>query len=117
MLILKKRKEKTKNIKISKEFIDFFHELTSPDNILNINDLLNNDWLKEAKVYQKEIEKNLKEEFKYNYSLLKKAEELIDNHKVNLNSIMNIEEMNGVLTSNSLIAEYLEKTKKIEMKR
>jgi serine/threonine protein kinase len=109
--------EKTKNIKISKEFIDFFHELTSPDNILNINDLLNNDWLKEAKVYQKEIEKNLKEEFKYNYSLLKKAEELIDNHKVNLNSIMNIEEMNGVLTSNSLIAEYLEKTKKIEMKR
>ena len=109
--------ETTKNIKISKEFIDFFHELTSPDNIIKIDDLLNNVWLREAIMYKKEIEKDLKEEFKYSYSMLSKGEKLMNDNKVNLNSIMDFEETNGTLSSNSLVSEYLEKVKKIEMKR
>lgn len=109
--------ETTKNIKISKEFIDFFHELTSPDNIINVDALLNNEWLKEAIAYQKEIEENFKEEFKCNYMLLSRGEKLINDNKVNLNSIINLDEMNGTFPSNSLVAEYIENVNKIEMKR
>ena len=41
----------------------------------------------------------------------------MNDNKVNLNSIMDFEETNGTLSSNSLVSEYLEKVKKIEMKR
>jgi len=66
--------EETTNIKLSKEFIDFFHELISPDKIVNIDDLLHSAWLKEVIFNRNEIENILKAEFKHNYYRLNESQ-------------------------------------------
>ena len=99
--------EINKNIKISKEFIDFFHILASPDKILYASDLLNNEWLNDAKFYQKEIEKNFREEFKINYSYLLQSKKLLNSFKNNLNAIINLGEMNEELNLNDLMDEVI----------
>ncbi len=101
---LGKTLELSRNIKLSSEFMDFFHILVSPNKKINIDDLLNNEWLKEAKLNQKEIEKNLKEDFKNNYFILLQTSELIDKYNNNnMNLIINLDEQNASHDSTSLI--------------
>ena len=102
--------ELAKDIKLSQEFIKFFHLLASPDKIYKIEDLLNNEWLKEARLYEKEIEKDLKEEFKNNYFILSQSNDLLDKYytNFNLNLIINRDEMNAAHNHQSLINEIID---------
>ena len=102
--------ELTRNIKLSQEFINFFHLLVSSDKIYKIDDLLNNEWLKEARLHEKEIEKNLKEEFKNNYYIILQSNKLLDKYynNINLNLIINREEMNDPHNRPSLINEFID---------
>ena len=111
--------EETTNIKLSKEFIDFFHELISPDKIVNIDELLNNKWLKDVIVDQNEIENILKDEFNRNYYMLKESQELIinHNHQINLKSIINYDEMNEAFAQNNITSEFIKKINKLDEKR
>ena len=96
--------DSNKNIKISKDFTNFFHLLVNPDKIMDIDDLLNNDWLKDVKIYQNEIEKNFKEEFKNNYFFLDESKKLVNNfNHNNLNNVINAEEIHESLSSKSLV--------------
>ena len=111
--------EITKNIKLSAEFINFFHILVSPHKKPNINDLLNNEWLKDVKLYQKEIEKNLKEDFTNNYLILLQSEKLLDvyNNNINMNLIINFDEMNAAHNQTSLIDGLIANEIKIQQKK
>ena len=101
--------ESNKNVIISKEFIDFFHLLVIPDKILNIDELFNNIWLKDIKIYHKEIEQNFREEFKNNYFFLSQSQKLVNNfnNNSNLNNIINADEMHESISSKSLIDEFI----------
>ena len=101
--------ESNKNVIISKEFIDFFHLLVIPDKILNIDELFNNIWLKDIKIYHKEIEQNFREEFKNNYFFLSQSQKLVNNfnNNLNLNNIINADEMHESISSKSLIDEFI----------
>ena len=109
----------SKGIKISEEFIDFFHELVSPDKIVKIDDLLHSAWLKEVIYNQNQIENILKAEFKHNYYMLKESQELITNynHQINLSSIINIDEMADALTQNNIADEFIKNINKLDEKR
>ena len=109
----------SKGIKISEEFIDFFHELVSPDKIVKIDDLLHSAWLKEVIYNQNQIENILKAEFKHNYYMLKESQELITNynHQINLSSIINIDEMADALTQNNITDEFIKNINKLDEKR
>ena len=111
--------EETSNIKLSKEFIDFFHELVSPDKIVNIDDLLNHEWLKEVIIEQQEIEKILKDEFYHNYYMLKESQELFINynHQINLASIIENDEMGEAFSQNNITGEFVKKINKLDEKR
>jgi serine/threonine protein kinase len=101
--------ESNKNVIISKEFIDFFHLLVIPDKILNIDELFNNIWLKDIKIYHKEIEQNFREEFKNNYFFLSQSQKLVNNfnNNSNLNNIINADEMHESISSKSLIDKFI----------
>ena len=101
--------ESNKNVIISKEFIDFFHLLVIPDKILNIDELFNNIWLKDIKIYHKEIEQNFREEFKINYFFLSQSQKLVNNfnNNSNLNNIINADEMHESISSKSLIDKFI----------
>lgn len=101
--------ESNKNVIITKEFIDFFHLLAIPDKILNIDELFNNIWLKDIKIYHKEIEQNFREEFKNNYFFLSQSQKLVNNfnNNLNLNNIINADEMHESISSKSLIDEFI----------
>ena len=99
--------ESNKNIYVSKKFLNFFHILVSPDKIYNIDDLLNNEWLNEAKLYQNEIEKNFVEEFKINYIFLSQSKKIINKLSDNLNSIIDNDEINESISSKILLDEFL----------
>ena len=101
--------ESNKNVIISKEFIDFFHLLVIPDKILNIDELFNNIWLKDIKIYHKEIEQNFREEFKNNYFFLSQSQKLVNNfnNNPNLNNIINADEMHESISSKSLIDKFI----------
>jgi serine/threonine protein kinase len=99
--------ESNKNIYVSKKFLNFFHILVSPDKIYNIDDLLNNEWLNEAKLYQNEIEKNFVEEFKNNYIFLSQSQKIINKLTDNLNSIIDNDEINESISSKILLDEFL----------
>ena len=101
--------ESNKNVIISKEFIDFFHLLVFPDKILNIDELFNNIWLKDIKIYHKEIEQNFREEFKNNYFFLSQSQKLVNNfnNNSNLNNIINADEMHESISSKSLIDKFI----------
>jgi serine/threonine protein kinase len=99
--------ESNKNIYVSKKFLNFFHILISPDKIYNIDDLLNNEWLNEAKLYQNEIEKNFVEEFKNNYIFLSQSKKIINKLSDNLNSIIDNDEINESISSKILLDEFL----------
>ena len=99
--------ESNKNIYVSKKFLNFFHILVSPDKIYNIDDLLNNEWLNEAKLYQNEIEKNFVEEFKNNYIFLSQSQKIINKLSDNLNSIIDNDEINESISSKILLDEFL----------
>ena len=109
----------SKGIKISEEFMDFFHELISPDKIVNIDDLLHSAWLKEVIFNRNEIENILKAEFKHNYYMLKESQELISNynHQINLSSIINKDEMAEALTQNNIAEEFIKNMNKLDEKR
>ena len=101
--------ESNKNISISKNFLNFFHILVSPDKISNIDDLLNNEWLNDVKLNQNEIEINFREEFKNNYILISQSKKLINklsNTGNNLNGIIDTNEINESISSKSLIDEF-----------
>ena len=78
---------------ISGEFIKFFNILVKTKKGLNIDDLIENEWLKEVKNNdnRKEIEENLKKYFKERY------EKIL---YFNNNSIQNID-MNNIITTNN----------------
>ena len=101
--------ESNKNVIISKEFIDFFHLLVIPDKILNIDELFNNIWLKDIKIYHKEIEQNFREEFKNNYFFLSQSQKLVNNfnNNSNMNNIINADEMHESISSKSLIDKFI----------
>ena len=101
--------ESNKNVIISKEFIDFFHLLVIPDKILNIDELFNNIWLKDIKIYHKEIEQNFREEFKNNYFFLSQSQKLVNNfnNNSNLNNVINADEMHESISSKSLIDKFI----------
>ena len=101
--------ESNKNVIISKEFIDFFHLLVIPDKVLNIDELFNNIWLKDIKIYHKEIEQNFREEFKNNYFFLSQSQKLVNNfnNNSNLNNIINADEMHESISSKSLIDKFI----------
>ena len=101
--------ESNKNVIISKEFIDFFHLLVIPDKILNIDELFNNIWLKDIKIYHKETEQNFREEFKNNYFFLSQSQKLVNNfnNNSNLNNIINADEMHESISSKSLIDKFI----------
>ena len=101
--------ESNQNVIISKEFIDFFHLLVIPDKILNIDELFNNMWLKDIKIYHKETEQNFREEFKNNYFFLSQSQKLVNNfnNNSNLNNIINADEMHESISSKSLIDEFI----------
>ena len=101
--------ESNKNVIISKEFIDFFHLLVIPDKILNIDELFNNIWLKDIKIYHKEIEQNFREEKKNNYFFLSQSQKLVNNfnNNSNLNNIINADEMHESISSKSLIDKFI----------
>lgn len=101
--------ESNKNVIISKEFIDFFHLLVIPDKVLNIDELFNNIWLKDIKIYHEEIEQNFREEFKNNYFFLSQSQKLVNNfnNNLNLNNIINADEMHESISSKSLIDEFI----------
>ena len=101
--------ESNKNVIISKEFIDFFHLLVIPDKTLNIDELFNNIWLKDIKIYHKEIEQNFREEFKNNYFFLSQSQKLVNNfnNNSNLNNIINADEMHESISSKSLIDKFI----------
>jgi serine/threonine protein kinase len=101
--------ESNKNVIISKEFIDFFHLLVIPDKILNIDELFNNIWLKDIKIYHKEIEQNFRDEFKNNYFFLSQSQKLVNNfnNNSNLNNIINADEMHESISSKSLIDKFI----------
>ena len=109
--------EKTKNIRVSNEFMDFFHKLVSPDKIVKIDDLLDHEWLNDVKKYQKEIEKSLKEEFKINFILLSKSREVADNYKNNISNMINLDEINEAHTAYSLIDEIIKNENMLDKKR
>jgi len=109
--------EKTKNIRVSSEFMDFFHKLVSPDNIVKIDDLLDHEWLNDVKKYKKEIEKSLKEEFKINFILLSKSREVADNYKNNISNMINLDEINEAHTAYSLIDEIIKNENMLDKKR
>jgi serine/threonine protein kinase len=62
--------ETTHNIKVSKEFKAFFDNLLKSKNDLNINELINNEWLKEVEINQNKIEKNFKKDFEKYYNII-----------------------------------------------
>ena len=109
--------EKTKNIRVSSEFMDFFHKLASPDKIVKIDDLLDHEWLNDVKKYKKEIEKSLKEEFKINFILLSKSREVADNYKNNISNMINLDEINEAHTAYSLIDEIIKNENMLDKKR
>ena len=90
--------ESNNNIKISKEFRQFFDILVKSKNPLNIEDLLKNDFLKDIINNQNEIEKKLKEEFEANYNEILKSKEQ-DTHELDIYSILNL----GNIEDNSLV--------------
>lgn len=82
--------EKNNNIKISKEFKEFFDILVKSKNSLNIDDLLNKEWLRDIINNENEIEKKLKEEFEANYNEILKSKEQ-DTQELDIYSILNLE--------------------------
>ena len=82
--------ESNNNIKISKEFKQFFDILVKSKNVLNIDDLLNNEFLKDIINNQNEIEKKLKEEFETNYNEILNSKEQ-DIQELDIYSFLNLE--------------------------
>ena len=78
------------NIKISKEFKQFFDILVKSKNALNINDLLNNEFLKDIINNQKEIETKLKKDFEADYNEIVKSKEQ-DKQEIDIYSILNLD--------------------------
>lgn len=99
--------ETINNIKISNEFKKFFELLVKSKNQLNIDELINHEWLKEIINNKNEIEKQLKEEFQTNYNEIMKSKSQ-DTYNLDINSILDIPQtQNNNDSSNSLINEYL----------
>ena len=90
--------ESNNNIKISKEFKQFFDILVKSKKVLNIDDLLNNDFFKDIINKQKEIETKLKEEFEANYNEILKSKEQ-DTQELDIYSVLNL----GNIEDNSLV--------------
>lgn len=99
--------ETNRGIKISKEFLNFFQFLVSPYKILHIDDLLNNNWLKEAKDNKHDIEKIFKEEFNNKFNFLKQSKKLSNIYKNNLNTIIDFDEMKEELNQKSFLDKFL----------
>ena len=78
------------NIKISKEFKQFFDILVKSKNALNIDDLLNNEFLKDIINNQKEIETKLKKDFEADYNEIVKSKEQ-DKQEIDIYSILNLD--------------------------
>lgn len=110
------------NLEIKKNFIDFFNLLLKSKIPLNIDDLLNNEWLKEIIDIDsndnnnikklKEIENNLKNYFKDIHSKILEFEKHNNKQIVtNIDSIINIEKKNN----NSLISQFIGANKSLEI--
>ena len=86
---------------------------------VNVDDLLNSEWLKEVIIEQQEIEKILKDEFYNNYYMLKESQELFNNynHQINLASIIDNDEMGEAFSQNNIIGEFVTKINKLDEKR
>ena len=82
--------ESNNNIKISKEFKQFFDILVKSKNALNIDDLLNNEFLKDIINNQKEIETKLKKDFEADYNEIVKSKEQ-DKQEIDIYSILNLD--------------------------
>ena len=99
--------EEINNIKISNEFKKFFELLVKSKNQLNIDELINNEWLKDIINNKNELEKELKEEFQTNYNAIMKSKSE-DTYNLDINSILDIPQtQNNDDSSNSLINECL----------
>ena len=73
------------NINISEKFINFFHiliEAKKSKKIVNINDLLNNEWINEIEKDYENIENKFKNDFKIFYEEIIKDN--IENNKINI---------------------------------
>ena len=102
-----KKVEFINKIKISDEFIQFFEILIKSKDILNIDDLLNNEWLKELKNNKDEIEKDLKKEI---HRIYEKIVEFQNIDKYQIKEITSL--LNNVNEKNSnLIDKYIKSYK------
>ena len=119
-----KESEFWQNVEVKKEFIDFFNLLLKSKLPLNIDDLLNNIWLKDIKDIDnnnsdntkklKEIENNLKNDFGNIYLKILEFEK--QNNKqiiTDISSIINIE--NNTNENNTLINNFLDSYKSSEI--
>lgn len=75
-------------IKISLEFKNFFDILVKSKNSLNVDDLLNNEWLKIIKTNQNEIEKDFKKEFKNIHDRIIDSKENVT-YQIDITSMLN----------------------------
>ena len=82
---------KMQGIEVSEEFEEFFEILAEKE--LKIDDLIKNDWLKEAIDNKIEIEENLKIEFEKIYNLILKSQEL-DIYNIDLTNTVGVNDQN-----------------------
>lgn len=74
-------------IQISVEFKKFFEILTKPKNLININDLLNNEWLKDINNNLNEFEDDYKKQMKNIYDKILYSQN-IDKYQIDISSIL-----------------------------
>ena len=102
-----KKVEILHNIKISEEFKKFFGILIKSKDILNIDDLLKNEWLKDINNNKDEIEIDLKKQFQKLYDRIIEYQN-IDKYQIdNISSILNF----PMEIETNLIKECLNKKK------
>ena len=84
---------KMQGIEVSEEFEEFFEILVKSESELKIDDLIKNNWLKEAIDNKIEIEENLKIEFEKIYNLILKSQEL-DIYNIDLTNTVGVNDQN-----------------------
>ena len=102
-------------IKVSEEFEKFFEILIKSENELKVNDLIENDWLKEAIDNKLEIEENLKIDFKKKYNIILNFQEL-DKYTIDLTNTLDLKN-NQINHNNLLVDSFKNQIEKIEAPR
>ena len=89
-------------IKVSPKFINFFDILIKSKTSLNIDDLLDNEWLQDIKNNLNDIELDFKKEFKLIHDTILDSQKK-NKYKIDINSILNIDNKDKNNITNDLI--------------